>query len=472
MKKKCHHSHKANRLSPLSYLSSNLKIIKYKSMNKLLLLLFCQIFSLSIVYCQEKEESDKDVFENPLKSGLKYNFTEDGKYSMKLGFGSHLWARYTFLNPNTYDYDGEEIDSHLDFLNRRTFIKVQANMDRLFFLAVLGVKSQTQLESYGSFTTNKPEFYFYDVFANYSFFNRHLYVGYGLHLYQGLSRYASASSATTLGADVPMLPGTNVVTTEQLARSLGFFADGMAGIFGYRLVVISPFITNSESKPTPGINKAVDTANTNLKTEGYFTLQFWDKELAPVPFTTATYLGKKKVFNIGVGFKYHPGSTASISTSGDTVLHDQLHLAADIFMDLPLSNGSAVTLYGSYFIFDFGPNYLLNGSVGNTFKSTSPTGAGNVEPLVGTGTGVSTQLAWLLPYKIGLTGKLQPYYEGDYRMYDALDDVALHHNMGVNYYVLDNNFKFTLQHELRPYFEDGKHKSNKSLFIFKVQVYI
>jgi hypothetical protein len=190
-----------------------------------------------------------------------------------------------------------------------------------------------------------------------------------------------------------------------------------------------------------------------------------------MPFTAATYLGAKKIFNIGAGFSYHPKSTGSLTDLGDTAIHDKLHLAADVFLDMPFNNGGALTLYGAFFKFNYGPNYAFSGGIANVYKGTSPAGAGNSEPGFGTGNAISSQLAWLFPKKFGNSGRLQVYYEGDYRFYEALEDPALHHNMGLNYYIFDHNLKLTLQHELRPYFEGTKQVSYKGLSIFRIQLF-
>ena len=192
-----------------------------------------------------------------------------------------------------------------------------------------------------------------------------------------------------------------------------------------------------------------------------------------MPFTTGTYLGKKKVFNVGAGFTYHPKSTASLTEQGDTVIHSKIHLAADVFLDLPFSGGSELTAYAAFFKFNYGPNYALSGGTANVFKNTSPSGAGNSEPGFGTGEAVATQLAWLFPKIFGKSGHIQAYYEGDYRFYESLDyHPALHHNIGLNYYVFEHNLKLTLQEEFRPYFVGSQRKSYKSLTIFKVQIFI
>ncbi len=405
-----------------------------------------------------------------LKKGIIFPLSDDGKYNVKFGFNTQLWARYSQLNPNTYNYNGDKIDSHADLLIRRTSMKVSASLDKFYFFSLFGLSSQTQSESHGVFTSAQPAFIFYDLYVSRAFFDRHLYIGYGLNLYHGLSRYASASAVSTLGVDVPLLNDPYAITTEQIARQLGLFIDGMASNLKYRFALASPFVTNASYRPPISVEKAADIPNTNLKAEGYLAWQFWDKEIIPVPFVTGTYLGQKKMLNIGAGFLYHHNASGTLTASGDTILHDQLSFAADLFMDLPFNNGSALTLYGAWFKYNLGPNYYRSGAFANTFRSTSPSGGGIGEPSAGTGSAIATQIGYLLPFKIASKHMIQPYYEGEYRFYDALEDNAIHHNIGINYYVERQNIKYTLQHELRPYFKDGKKESNKSQIIFRVQI--
>ncbi len=434
-------------------------------------LCFMLLFSLLTgLHVQGQAPSAQAI--NPLQKGIRYDFTDDGKYNVKFGLGTQLWVRYAQENPNTYNLMGEPVEHSLDFLIRRSTVKIETSLDRLYLFTMFGVQSETQNESYGPFSKNGANFIFYDLYASYSFFNRKLYVGYGLHLYHGLSRYSSASGVSLLGADIPRLGGPNAIITQQIGRQLGFFADGLAGSLGYRFVLASPFTTDSEYRPPVSTNKAADIPNTQLKTEGYVNWQFFDKEIKPVAFTTGTYIGKKKVLNVGTGFEYHPQSTASLNDLGDTVKHDQLHFAVDVYADLPLGKGSALTLYGAYFLYDFGPNYYRTGAFGNTFRATSPAGAGIAEPEAGSGSAIATQVGWLLPVKIKEQNKIQVYYEGDYRFFDALDDAALHHNIGASYFVLDYNFRFTLQHEFRPYFTGATMDSYKNMTILKLQIVI
>jgi hypothetical protein len=336
---------------------------------------------------------------------------------------------------------------------------------------MIGLGTQTISSSAGPNTSTKPLVYIYDIFGSYEIIPQYLRFGYGLSLYRGLSRYSSASATRTIGADVPMLAAPDVITTEQTARHLGAFATGNIGLLSYRLIFGKPFVVNSITRPAFGINKAADVPNNNFSYEGYFAFQFFDKENNAMPFVAGTYLGKKKIFNIGTGFYYHPNSTKSTNDVGDTISHNKLHLAVDLFLDLPVLNGGAFTFYGCLFKFNYGPNYNINGGTANVYGPVSPAGAGIAEPGFGTGNAFSTQVAWLFPKVFGKTGKVQLFYEGDYRYYKFLNDPALHHNIGVNYFLLGHQLKFTLQEEFRPYMKNGNLDSHKSLTILKSQVY-
>jgi hypothetical protein len=408
---------------------------------------------------------------NLLENGFQHNLTEDGKYSIKLGASMELWARYMQLNPGTKGPDNKKIDNDLDFVLRRITTSTSIKLDRFMFFSMMGLGTQTYAASASPYTTAKPAFYIYDAFASYDFIPDHLKMGYGLSLYRGLSRYTSASATRTLGADVPMLAAPDGVTTEQVARHFGLFATGSLSRLNYRLIVGKPFIVNAASKPAFGLNKAADVPNNHLSAEGYFAFQLMDKESNSMPFVSGTYLGKKKILNIGAGFYVHPKSTQSLNENGDTVSHNKQHLAIDLFLDYPVLNGGAITFYTAFFSFNYGPNYLLNGGIANVHSSTSPPGSGNSEPGFGTGTAVATQLAWLFPKIIGQTGKIQIYYEGEYRFYEGLNDAALHHNFGLNYFVFGHQLKFTLQEEFRPFIVNGSVDSYKSLTILKSQVF-
>lgn len=431
-------------------------------MRKLLTFAGMMIWLTPHVICQEKTI-------NPLEKGFLLNFSDDGNNSLRLGASMDLWARFIQLNPGTKNPAGELTDYDLDFVFRRITTSASLKLDRFTFFTMAGLGTQTYAMSVSPFTGLKPSVYLYDAFVSFDFIPQYLKIGYGLNLYKGLSRYSSASATRTLGADVPMLASPDVITTDQTARHFGFFATGNISQLSYRMNLGKPFVVNSVNKPAFGIDKAADISNNHLSFEGYFALQFLDKEGNAVPFMTGTYLGQKKIFNIGAGFYFHPQSTQSMNDAGDTIRHDKRHFAADLFLDYPVFHGGAITFYTALFKFDYGPNYSLNGGTANVLNSVP--GSGISEPGYGTGDAVATQFAFLFPSVIGRGGKLQLYYEGDYRFYDAINDAALHHNFGINYFVSGHNLKFTLQQELRPYMNNGELESYKNLTLLKTQVF-
>jgi hypothetical protein len=431
---------------------------------KSVFLVFIFIFTFSLFL------HGQDTLVNPLEKGLVHNFTADGKYFIKFSTTLEFWTRVLQYNPGTKSPSGDDIKNDFDIVLRRLTAPLIIKLDRFVGLAMLGTGTQTYSASISPYTTSKPSLYFYEIWGSYEFVKEKLRLGYGLSLYKGLSRYSSATASRTLGADVPMLSAPDVLTTEQTARHLGIFAAGNIGILNYRMILGKPFLVNSANRPAFGLNKAADVPNSHYTAQGYFALQFLEKEVNFLPFFSGTYVGKKKIFNIGGGFSSHPKATQSVNESQDTVTHNEFHYAIDLFLEYPFKSGACLTLYSAFFNYNYGPNYLMNGGVGNVLITTASPNSGISEPNYGTGKAFASQVAWLFPKVFGKSGRLQVYYEGNYMFFDALNDAAMHHNIGATYYILGHNLKFTGQYELRPYFPNKDFDSYKSLFVLKTQV--
>jgi hypothetical protein len=411
------------------------------------------------------------AFTNPMEKGLVFKFTDDGKYFVKMGCAMELWTRFIQYNPNTKDFSGDNIDYDFDFVLRRIYVPTVIKLDRFTGYAGLGTSTQAYTTSASPYTTTKPAFYFYDMWASYEAIPDYLRIGYGLSLYKGLSRYSSASAARSLGADVPMLAAPDVLTTDQTARNLGFFVAGNIKAINYRLMIGKPFVVNATNRQSIGVDKAADVPNNHTLVQGYADWQFLENESGFLPFFSSTHLGKKKVFNIGAGFYYHPNSTQSITADGlDTLTHNKFHFAVDVFLDYPMASGGVLTAYGAYFHYNYGPNYFMNGGAANVLATPTAPASGITEPNFGTGSAIATQLAWMFPKTFGKAGRLQVYYEGNYMFFEALDDAALHHNFGINYYILGQNLKLTAEYEMRPYMENKQFDSYKGMVIIKTQV--
>ena len=430
---------------------------------------------LSIIMLFAFTAKAQTTTEKILKDGIKFNLTEDGKNFAKIGLGSQIWARYTEFNQDVPNKYGDSKSSGFDISLRRTFFSLYTKFDRFTIFSMVGVSSQTDTKSTGAYAGNKnAEFFLYDTWASYRLIDEHLTMGMGLNMYSGLSRYSSATSSKALSADVPFVACPDLLTTAQNARHLGLFATGKFGMFDYRISIVKPFRADNvkyNDDDSPKNDIAFDIPADNLGVKGYFTMQLWDKETHEMPFKASTYIGKKKVLNFGIGFDYQPEATITYSNlhenkdtkkyTADSKLNDKLHLAADVFMDLPFKDGSAITFYTGVFKFDYGKNYLLSYGVMDTHSGSIK------EPQQGTGFAMNTQIAYLIPSKSAI--KLQPYYTFDLKDYDALNDKALHHNMGMNFFMAGHKAKFGLEYQLRPYFADGKNfDSYKGMGIFKM----
>jgi hypothetical protein len=280
-------------------------------------------------------------------------------------------------------------------------------------------------------------------------------------MYNGISRYSSASSARTLGADVPLIAAPNLTSTEQAARQLSVFITGNLNSFGYRIAIAKPFIT-ANIPEHPEIDKVYNYHNSHFSYKGYFEYQFWDKESNTMPFKSATYIGSKKILNIGWGFDYHPQATLSFNTDSSTTKYDKVHLAADIFIEYPLSKHSAITLYAAEFLCDYGPGYTQSFGVQDLY------GQSISELQYGTGKATSIQAAYLFPSN-HLANRVQFYYELTLRDFDGAIKEVYHHNAGLNYFIVGHKIKCTLQYENRPVFEEN-NITRKSLIISKIQI--
>jgi hypothetical protein len=434
----------------------------------LIILLFSISFS-DVIKAQETED-EKNPLEEIIKKGFKIPLSEDGRYFTKMGFGTQIWSRYMELNPGATSPAGDAISNDFDILLRRNYMSVFSSLDRITLFAMFAMESQNTHVSTNPFNPYKKStsFFFYDAFGSYQFHKKHLTMGMGLNMYNGISRYSSASSSSTISADVPLVAVPDLLTTNQGARQMSVFATGKFGKLDYRLALANPFVASTIPVADTAVNTAYEYPKHGISFKGYFNLQLWDQESNVLPFYTSSYLGSKKIFNIGVGFDYNPESCISFDENGERTLHNRLHVAADVFVEYPFKNQSVLTAYASYFLFDYGPNYYLSYGVQDICNR------GLAEPQHGTGSAIHTQLAYILPKDfLSFDGKLQFYHMLTYKDFDALNDLAIHHDIGITYYLAGHNVKWTLEYQNRPYFGSSQNlESRKSMIIGKFQIQI
>jgi hypothetical protein len=197
-----------------------------------------------------------------------------------------------------------------------------------------------------------------------------------------------------------------------------------------------------------------------LQAQGYFQYQLLDQESNLTPYTTGTYLGAKKVCNIGAGFIYQPDAMIRLADNNTDTLRSAMRLlAVDVYYDAPLDSrkGTAISAYVSLSDYDFGKNYLrntapLNPATGNSDPSVL-NGSGNGVPLDGTGQNLYGQLGYKFRNNLlGKAGTLMPYASVQYSVFEKLEDPMVYHDLGVNWLLSGHNSKLTLAYQNRPVF--------------------
>lgn len=423
----------------------------------------------------------------PYGAGMKVNISPDGsKYLRFIGW-AQFWAQYNENNSNTLR-NGTPKSDQLAFSIRRARLITLAQLNPRFLMILdMGMENQAAINGGTPNDPNGPgkraPFYIHEAVGEYRI-NKYLSLGAGINYQTGISRMTAASTANMLAYDIPVVNFPTLDQTDQFGFFLGAYAKGRIGGFDYRFAIDEPFAPNSAITPaTVRTNVAAFNPRPTSKIyQGYFDYEFLDKEANLLPFSTGTYLGTKKVFNIGAGFHYNadgmfsrpnalPGSLPSDPYSIPYQTHDIKLFGADVFYDAPLDTASntALTFYGVYYHYDMGPNYVRNAGVINPGTSIAApsgfTGAtnlyGNALPLIGTGNSIYMQAGLLLPKNLlGPKAKLQPYVaylhnnlEGLRNPDGTIKGVNVY-DAGLNLYLDGHNAKITLNYRARPDFSD------------------
>ena len=177
---------------------------------------------------------------------------------------------------------------------------------------------------------------------------------------------------------------------------------------------------------------------------------------------SGTYLGKKKLLNLGVGWVQQNQAMWHTTDLGDTNRTNLLLLGADVFLDLPIGQkGAVLNTYVAYNNFNYGRNYLrmLNGMNPANGVNAEGTlnGPGVNYPMIGTGNIIFTQVGY--KFKDDLlkdNGTLMPYLEIQYSQFQALKDPAVMFVGGLNW-LIDGTHgtKLSLGLQNRPVFENN-----------------
>lgn len=430
---------------------------------------------------------------------IKINLSEDGSRYFQFTFLNQTWVRWNESNPGT-TVEGEIKKHTFDIGLRRTRIQMFGQLtSRVFLYFQFGMNnfnSQFNVNTANSSNNalnRKAASFFHDAVCEYKVLNNNtLFLGGGLTIANGLSRFSQPSIATIMTMDVPVFAQATVDATDEFSRKLSLYARGQAGPWDFRLILSDPFPVSSNGQNLIPLDAQSNFARKghHLQTQGFFQYQFFDREVWLTPYMTGTYLGKKTIFNLAGGFIYQPGAMWKTgSNPRDTVYQHMLLLSGEAFLDMPLNKekGTAISAYAGYFNYDFGTRYLrynglMNPATGQAMPGDKIPGSGpvfgNAHPMFGTGQALYTQIGYLLRH--GLlkeNGTLMPYLSATYADWNRLDGkLMLVLNAGLNWLINGHRAKMTLNWENRPVFrqEGGKVQDagRRNTLVLQYQIFI
>ena len=433
-------------------------------------------------------------------SGLKININPQGDKYVRFILWDQFWIRNTQMNPGSM-VAGEPTDNSWSLGNRRLRALAYAQITKRYMIVThFGINNQTFINggapgtsgTGGNGNGKKPQLFFHDAWNEYAVVmpgeagKFSLSLGGGLHYYMGLSRMTMTSTLNFLTVDSPVFTWPLIDNSDQFARQLGVFAKGKYGKLEYRFSLNKPFAT--DLTPTnvtdPARAVAVDNnGNPNFSKAGYVEYQFFDEESNLLPFKVGNYLGTKKVFNIGAGF-YHQKDGTRTSVNSNIEKHDISLFAVDAFADIPLGEAKhkmAFSGYAGYYNYQFGPNYLRNlgtmniaSSDPNFIGNKAIAGAGNLQPMIGTGSAIYAQAGVLLPNQAEKPKvRIQPFAAYTHKNFEALEKSSSQFDVGANWFIDGHHAKITTQYSTRPvYTSPTESPTSKGEFIIQLQVYL
>ncbi len=400
------------------------------------------------------------------KNPFVVNLSEDGKQFIKFGGNVQLWSRYTELNPGS-KVGSNTVSGVSDIVIRRIRLQALGMLTpKVFFHLQIGTNNVNFSQNH-----NAP-ISALDFLGEYHF-AKYLHIGLGLNGWgAGVSRYSAQSSSSQLTLDAPIYQQYNISSTFG-NRALSMYAKGEIKKLNYVVAVTNPYKVSTNNL---NMNSTVSTLTPNAQFLGRVTYQFFDKESIAEPYSKATYLGKKKILNIGAGYMMQQKAMWRIDTSNALgyIREDMKVFGVDLFYEAPFNDrGAAITTYLSYNNLDFGKNYV------RMIATPNPASVGgNGFYGIGTGDIFYGQLAYLLGKNKDESKKArtQFYVASEVAVLDYLKTPMTMFEGGVNYYFAGKfGPKVTLGYQNRAVFENNggsqlTETTRKGMYMVQFQV--
>lgn len=441
----------------------------------------CSLVALCVCIQSFGQEKSKEIEE------LRLKLNEDGSHYLKATFLNQIWLRENQSNPGTTVL-GDVAKQTTDVGLRRTRFQFYGQLtDHVFFYFQFGQNNFNYLSQNSG--NRKLQAFFHDALAEYKIKkgSDRFIVGSGLTITNGLSRYSQPSVSTIMTLDVPVFAQATVDQTDEFSRKLSTYARGQLGKLDYRLVYSDPFPITTNGQPVQPVstNATFSSTQHHKQYQGLLVWNFFDTENHTTPYMTGTYLGKKKVLNLETGFISQKNAT--ITTDGtNNAYHNMTLLAIALYYDAPVNKekGTAISAYGGYFNYDYGPGYLRYNGIMNPASglsatpNTFPVGSqGNSFPMFGTGKVIYAQLGYLLPKDLlgDGHGALMPFASWMSADYDRLNKQMNVMDVGINWLIKSHNSKITLDYQTRPtYSQQGSElvrESTRGQVLIQYQIF-
>jgi hypothetical protein len=417
---------------------------------------------------------------------LRAKLNEDGSHYFKITFLNQTWIRFNQSNPGT-TVSGQSSENTFDIGLRRTRSQLYGQItDRAFLYFQFGLNNFNRMTGINS--NRKNVAFFHDAVAEYRLSKENqLKLGAGLTIANGLSRFSQPSIGTILALDVPVFAQATVDQTDLFSRKLSIYARGQIGKWDYRFSLSDPFPVSSSGSTPPAIsytNSSFAVKGHKFQQQGYIMYQFFEKEGHTTPYMPGTYLGKKKILNLGGGLIFQKNAMwlKDDLYPDSTKYEDMLLWSLESFFETPLNKttGTALTAYLGYFNYNYGTNYVRTQAQMNPADPNSTdlqvnqySKGGNGWPMFGTGNIIFAQAGYLFRKDLlGNLGTIQPYLCVQRNDLTALGREFYVFNTGINWLLNGHKSKLSLDMQNRPVFSGTSVISRRNCFIIQYQVSI
>lgn len=383
--------------------------------------LLCALMIISSATLKAQYASEYD-------GGMVVKLNEDGSKYMRFLLFGQTWFQ---------DYEGTNSNDGFSIKRARMIAYSQLN-DRFLLLTHFGANGIYDQNLAPTGKNSEVSFFLHEMLVQYKVTNN-LSIGAGIHNYGGISRANGQGTINMLTLENNRADWSTFGLSDQFTNHLGIYAKGRFNKLNYRFSISDALVNTLDGNTTTEValneEKYLGKALLNkgkYAFSGYVDYQFLDQESNMLAYRVGTYLGAKKVFNIGAGF-FQQNKAIVKNTNNTLAPKNVTHAAVDVFYDAPIGESAALTFYSKYQYSKMGEAYLLNN-------------------VVGTGNQISGHIGYLIPKnntdtKNKYKNRMQPYLAYSYRDFKRLNEAAKEIRLGTNWYVDGQNAKLSIEYQ-------------------------